>query len=202
MKKRLFLSLVMLMALVFVLTGSPTPNTEAHEHRQVDKYEITFGWRVEPAYVGLFNGPEIQVVELAEEGEHEEDEEGEEEHQEGADDHAEAASVPVEGLEETLTLEVTFGEASRVIELRPAFGDPGHYIAELIPTRPGDYVFHLTGDINGVEIDETFDSSVDNFSTVEPAADIMFPDEEMPTIADLQAQIDELYALIEELRGE
>ena len=36
----------------------------AHEGREVGdgKYEIVFGWRVEPAYTNLLNGPELEIT--------------------------------------------------------------------------------------------------------------------------------------------
>ena len=81
----------------------------------------------------------------------------------------------VEGAEETLQLEVMFGDQSRVLRVRRVYGQPGHYTADLIPTRPGDYSFRLSGTINGVEIDEVFSSADGEFSTVEPVEDIQFP---------------------------
>jgi hypothetical protein len=184
MKKRILISLFTILILLAIAAPAP-----AHEHRPIGPYEITFGWRVEPALVGQFNGPEILIVEMPQEGEH--DEEAEEgEHHEG---------TPVIGAEETLQLEVSFGDASRILALRPVFNEPGRYTADLIPTRPGDYTFHLTGTIGDTEIDETFTSADGMFSTIEPANDVFFPDEKMVSISDLQAQIDELRAMIEAL---
>jgi hypothetical protein len=37
------------------------PHTLAHEGREVGEYELHFGWQVEPAYVGVYNGPEIFI---------------------------------------------------------------------------------------------------------------------------------------------
>jgi hypothetical protein len=34
----------------------------AHEARELGKYNISFGWRVEPAFVGVPNGPEFRVA--------------------------------------------------------------------------------------------------------------------------------------------
>lgn len=168
---------VLLLILITAVTISPAL---AHERREIEGYQLVFGWRAEPALVGVFNGPELFVYELTEDGER---------------------GDPLSGLAETLSLEISFGPASRTLNLREAFGDPGHYVADLIPTRPGDYSFHLTGTINDLEIDEIFTSADGEFGTVEPASDIMFPDETMLTIQDLQAQIDELRAIIEALQA-
>ena len=125
----------------------------AHEGREVGegKYEIVFGWRVEPAYTNLLNGPELEINTV------------------GTDEK------PVEGLDETLQLEVSYGGKSKVLKLRAVFNAPGNYTADLIPTQPGDYSFHLTGKIGDAAIDEVFDSSKGEFSSVNPITDIQFP---------------------------
>ncbi len=154
----------------------------AHEGRSIGEYSIVFGWRVEPAYTGLFNGPEftITVARDHDHDDHDDDEEGAAtddagtHSNEGLDDHHADAEM-VEGAEETLQLEVMFGDQSRVLRVRRVYGQPGHYTADLIPTRPGDYSFRLSGTINGVEIDEVFSSADGEFSTVEPVEDIQFP---------------------------
>jgi hypothetical protein len=150
----------------------------AHEGREVGEYMIVFGWRVEPAITGYPNGPELTIT-------HHDTEE------------------PLEGAEATLQLEVSFGDQTMAVPLRAAWQEPGHYIADLIPTLPGDYTFHLTGTIGETTVDETFSSADGEFSTVEPSSDIMFPQmgagDMAATIADLQAQIADLQARLEAL---
>lgn len=167
----LFVFALMLMGLVY----SPA---SAHEGREVGDYTIEIGWREEPAYTGLMNGPEITVTRHGGEDDHDESEatpEAEGEHTNtGEDDHEEENSG-VTGLEDTLQIEVTFGPAARTLNLRPIASEPGHYTADLIPMRPGDYTFRVFGTIEGVEIDETFSASDGQFSTVEPIEDIQFP---------------------------
>lgn len=156
----------------------------AHEGREVGEYVIEIGWRVEPAYTGLMNGPEITVMRHGgeDEGEHTEAEtteatpEAEEEHNNAeTEEHTEEESNGVTGLEDTLQIEVSFGPASKVLNLQPVSGEPGYYTADLIPMRPGDYTFRVFGTIEGVEIDETFSAADGQFSTVEPIEDIQFP---------------------------
>lgn len=166
--------LVMLLCLALLIVVIPA---SAHEGREVGEYTIVFGWRVEPAYTGLFNGPELTIT-MA--NEHEEPEEtatekvGEHTDLGTGDDHHAEASM-VKGAEETLQLEVMLGDQSKMLRLRGVFGEPGHYTADLIPTRPGDYRFRLTGTINGTEVDEVFSSADGEFSTVELVEDIQFP---------------------------
>jgi hypothetical protein len=150
MKRTKLVILMIALALALILA---LPSM-AHEGREVgegaDAAVITFGWRNEPAYTTLLNGPELFV----------------ENHDTGE---------PVEGLEDTLELTVSFGGQSKTLRLRAVFNEPGSYTADLIPTQPGDYSFQLTGTIGSATVDETFSSADGEFSTVEPIADIMFP---------------------------
>lgn len=124
----------------------------AHEGREIGggEFVATFGWRIEPTYTDLFNGPEFTL----------------ERHDNGQ---------PIIGADATLRLEVMYGGQSKVLRVRPVADNPGHYTADLIPTQPGDYSFRLSGTLNGVEIDETFSSTEGEFDTVEPISDIQFP---------------------------
>lgn len=174
-----FILLIGLLALV-----STVGLVVAHEGREVGEYVIEIGWRVEPAYTSLINGPEITVTRHGgqDEEEHTEEEttgatpEVEEEHSNAeTEEHTEEESNGINGLEDTLQIEVSFGPASKVLNLQPVLGEPGYYTADLIPMRPGDYTFRVFGTIEGVEIDETFSAADGQFSTVEPIEDIQFP---------------------------
>ena len=93
----------------------------------------------------------------------------------GDDHHAEP--VPVEGIEQTLLVEVTHipTGASRVMTLHAEFDKPGYYKANFIPTAAGQYAFHFKGKIEGVLIDERFESGPGRFDDVQPATDLQFP---------------------------
>ena len=171
MKQRFLLFVVVVLALTLAVTPAA-----AHEGREVGEYVIVFGWRVEPAFAGQVNGPEFWVTH------HDTDE-------------------PVERLEESLQLMIHFGDQSKMLTVYPVWNEPGHYTADLLPTRPGDYSFHMFGMIGDTEVDEMFTSADGEFSTIEPATDIMFPVPE-DDLAALQAQIDELRAQIEALTSE
>lgn len=92
------------------------------------------------------------------------------------EDDADMAAV--EGLAATLQVEVTHipTGASRVMALHAVRGDAGHYLADFIPTASGGYSFHITGSIEGVAVDERFESGADTFANVEPATAIQFPE--------------------------
>ena len=97
-----------------------------------------------------------------------------------ADDTDDAGRVPVEGLEQTLQVEVIHvpTKASKVMDLRAVFEKPGDYAADLIPTAQGVYEIRVFGTIEGNEIDETFISQGGGggFSDVLPASDLHFPE--------------------------
>lgn len=170
MKQR---SLTLAAMFVFVLSLFALP-AFAHEGREVGDYQLYFGWRVEPAYVGVLNGPEVFISPL------------------GAD---EEAGLP-EDVVVDLQVEVSFGDETMTLPLEAAWGETGHYVANLIPTLPGDYSFHLTGTIGDTTVDEVFTSADGQFGTIEPASDIMFPRAGITDVSALQARIDELEARV------
>jgi hypothetical protein len=165
--------MLLISVFAFVLAAAPVL---AHEGREVGDYLIIFGWRVEPAYAGVYNGPELIIAQ-------------------------QTTGTPLEGAEQTLQLEVSLGDETMLLRLYPVWNDPGHYTADLIPSRPGDYSFRLTGTLGETEVDEVFTSADGEFSPVEPATDIVFPPAPDAAIADLQAQIADLQAQIDALRA-
>ena len=94
--------------------------------------------------------------------------------------HSGEGIAPVAGLQDTLQVEVTHvpSEKSRTMDLRPVFDDPGHYVADLIPTSPGHYRFRFFGAIEGNPVDETFDSHAGGggFDDVQASSVIHFPE--------------------------
>lgn len=168
-----------LLFMLFIFVFSAFSIVFAHEGREAGEYEIHFGWRNEPAYSGLFNGPEIFV---------------------SLHDAAEGEAFSAD-IEVALQAEVTFGSETTSVTFEPAWGETGHYIADLIPTLPGDYVFRVFGTIGETEVNETFDSADGGFSTVEPSSDIMFPSTGSADIAALLNRIEELEARVVELEG-
>ena len=124
----------------------------AHEQRTVldEQYVITVGFLDEPAIAGELNGLSLRI-------------------------ETEDAAEPVLGLAETLQAEVIFGDQSMPLELSPVFQDDGHYQSVFIPTAEGDYTFHITGEIDGEAIDETFTSSPEGFDSVQPREPLEFP---------------------------
>ena len=178
-----FTGVTFLLILAFALPAA------AHEQRTVGPYQIAFGWRVEPTYAGQLNGPEIFIAPANATPEP------------GADEvHASASDFA--GVDINLQAEVSFGDQKITITFEPA-GDPGHYIADLIPTLPGDYSFHLTGKIGDTPVDETFTSAVGQFSSVEPSSDVEFPSAQSleARVSALEDRVTQLEAAVQQLQS-
>lgn len=142
--------LAVALSVVFLL--GLTMTASAHEHREVGDYELTVGFTSEPALMNVPNGLDLRI-------------------QLGHGDDG----TPVEGLQETLQAEITFGGETKELELRGRFGQPGAYTSDIFPTAEGAYTFRIFGTIEGTEVDETFTSGPDTFSEVTSTDSIAFP---------------------------
>ena len=105
---------------------------------------------------------------------------------------SEGVAVPVEGLEGSLQVEVTHvaTDASRIIDLQAAWGDPGHYVAGLIPTASGVYEFRVFGTIEETNIDETFVSQGGggDFDDIQSSSELQFP-EQLPEMREVVSAV-------------
>ena len=165
----------------------------AHDHRSVGEYQFTVGFAVEPAIEGVANGVELKVEKSATSAGH-----GTSGGQHGGTSSADSGGmghdhgdlVPVEGLEGTLQVEVTHlgSGVSKSMRLYTVFGQPGHYKAALIPTASGNYRFRFFGTVEGNQVDETFDSGPNTFSTVNPAGDLYFPERQV-TVREIEGAV-------------
>ena len=146
------LSIPAAMAIVVASLGIFASPAAAHERRAVGPYSFVVGWAVEPAYANQVNGLELIVSETA-------------------------TTKPVEGLEKTLKVEIIAGggSATKELTLEPKFGAPGRYEAKVLPTRTGDYTFHISGTAGTTKIDERFESGPGRFDGIVDSATIQFP---------------------------
>jgi len=155
------------MALMLTVLGLTITPVLAHERREVGAYQLVVGFLTEPAFEGLKNGVDLRVL-------------------------ARETQQPVEGLERTLQVELTYvpSGAAKVLRLRIIYREPGHYTADLIPTVPGHYRFRFFGSLAGTEINETFDSRAGGgqFDDVDASADLQFP-ERLPALREMQSAI-------------
>jgi hypothetical protein len=142
----------------------------AHERRAVGPYTFVVGWIVEPAYVGQINALDLTVTETT-------------------------STKAVEGLEKTLKADLITGGGAATMPLTVAarFGLPGKYQGQVIPTKIGDYTFHITGLVNTTAIDEKFESGPGRFGSIEDIAALQFPTK-VPSTSDLAAKLDDANA--------
>ncbi len=163
-------------------------SASAHEQRTVGDYALEVGFNVEPALVNQLNGVFLNVqffeAGVPEASEGEEVEGGE----------------PVEGLDESLKVEVVVGGGAAKKELNFAAveAEPGSYVAAFLPTVTGDYTFRIFGEIEGTAIDESFESGPGRFDSVESLDELAFPEAPADnaslaqSVQELQTKVDSL----------
>jgi hypothetical protein len=143
----------------------------AHENRPVGELELVVGWLDEPTLAGFKNGVQVNAA---------------------------RSGIPVKGGR--LQVVLIFGSKSSEtqsdpVPLEPSFGVPGQYEATVIPTRPGQYTFHITGRLGGKRINEFFTSGPRSFDDVRNPTGAEFPAQD-PTSAELAARLDRLDARV------
>jgi hypothetical protein len=67
-----------------------------------------------------------------------------------------AGASPMEGLEQTIQVEIAAGNKTKVLQLEPAFGEPGAYEAAFYPTVPTTFTYRLFGTINNTPVNLSF----------------------------------------------
>jgi hypothetical protein len=155
-------------AMLLALVSAPSISL-AHERRTIGggKYDVVVGWDVEPAYVSQKNSAGIRISKA------------------GTN-----PAEPVAGAEKTLKVDIRQGAATKTFDLRAVFGQPGYYVADILPTRDGEYQWTFNGSIGDDKINEKFDTADGKFNKVEPATALEFPiaaPDPVQANADLQA---------------
>jgi hypothetical protein len=161
------LSLAAALAVAIASLGIFATPAAAHERRTVGAYSFVVGWLNEPSYVGLLNGLDLTITEAS-------------------------TTKPVDGLEKTLKAEIITGGGAAVmpLTLEARFAQPGKYQGQVVPTKIGDYTFHITGTIGTQKIDERFESGPGRFGGIEALEPLQFPNK-VPSNADLAAKLDD-----------
>ena len=159
------LSIAAALAVVMASLGILASPAAGHERRAVGPYTFVVGWIAEPALVGQTNGLDVTVTETA-------------------------GARAVEGLEKTLKAEVIVGGGATIrgLDLKPDADQPGHYTSGFVPTRVGDYTFHISGTAGTTRVDERFESGPNRFDPVSDIASLEFPDQ-LPSAGDLARQL-------------
>lgn len=156
---------IALAAILVILAFSVRPAL-AHSRVEFGPYVIIIGWETEPVIVGERNALFLDVSKNG---------------------------TPVEGLEGTLEITISYGGQSFTGNLQPGAA-PGMYYTEILPTVRGQYSVNLTGMVEDLEINETAEPE-----EVLPASVLQFP-ESPPDRRELQASIDELASQLQTAR--
>lgn len=130
---------------VLISFVSVTPQAFAHQRQLYtiggQDYLIVIGSLNEPIFVDDKSGVDLRVLRA--------------DPNNPMNSSAEGAA-PVEGLEETVQVELGAGNVTRVLQLEPAFGEPGAYEAPFYPTVATTLAYRLFGTINNTPVDLTF----------------------------------------------
>jgi hypothetical protein len=120
----------------------------AHVTQSSGQFEVEMGWGNEPPIASSENFVEVGV--------------------------ARGGGAPVAVPAGALSVEVGFGEGGVTLPLAPT-DDPGSLRADLTPTRPGTYGFHVTGTVEDQMLDVRATCSETTFECVKASAGTEFP---------------------------
>jgi hypothetical protein len=163
------------MATVAIVASSfalPSNVALGHERRAVGPYTFVVGWINEPSYVNLLNSLDLTVTETT-------------------------GGKAVEGLEKTLKADLTYGGLTtpQPLTLAARFGLPGKYSGYVVPTKVGEYTFHITGMVGTTNVDESFQSGPGRFGSIESTDALQYP-QKVVSSSDLAARLDQLQTLV------
>jgi hypothetical protein len=164
------------------LSLAAAPAALAHTEQHVGDFHVLIGWLNEPSLVGQPNAVQLTIT----------DHDGKPVTDLGADDLKVVVSTAGQDSD---ALPVTPG-----FDLEEGFGTPGEYLAELIPTAPGDYTFHITGKIHGTAADVTVTSGPETFDPIEGTSDLEFPVKQ-PTLTEVGTRLDRIDGRIAALQS-
>jgi hypothetical protein len=160
--RRMTTRVLALMAAVSIIGLVGAPPAFAHEDRRVGRWHLDVGWETEPTYAGFANAVHLGIHD--------------------------ASEKPFLALGDTLKVDVTSGGKTTSLAFEPAFegdeGQPGVYLAAMIPTRPGTFAFRISGTIRSDKIDETFTCGETTFDCVKDPGEVEFPAQD-PSNAEL-----------------
>jgi len=144
------LKLLLSCAVVTVLLLGSAVQALAHGTTQAGDYQLEIGFLDEPIYQGVPNGLDLIVTNTK-------------------------TDETVNGLENSLQVEILHGASKKTLKLAPQDGLDGAYTADVIPTETGDYTWHIFGKINNTPVDVSMTSAPDTFNSVESQDQAAFP---------------------------
>ena len=161
------MAFVLAIGLVATLPLAVRP-ASAHQNATVGEYELTVGWKVEPAVAGYVNGLDLGIQHHFSNG----------------------TTAWVVGVAGNLTAVLATGPKNVSKALEPHADRDGWYTFDVIPTRVGTYTVRLQGTLGTTPVDVTI-----HLDDVSPASDFAFPVADPPA-SDLQSRLDAANAAI------
>ena len=161
------MAFVLAIGLVATLPLAVRP-ASAHQNATVGEYELTVGWKDEPAVAGYVNGLDLGIEHRFPNG----------------------TTDWVVGVAGNLTAVLSTGPKNVSKALEPQAGRDGWYTFDVIPTRVGTYTVRLVGTLGTTVVDVA--APLDDVS---PASDLAFPVADPPA-SDLQSRLDAANAAI------
>lgn len=152
-----------IVAVAAVSFRSAIGTAQAHGHTTVGDYSLVIGFHNEPAYQGEPNGFDLFVTNTK-------------------------TNAKVTGLASTLKAEIIFGDSKKTLKVEPQWGQEGTYTAYVLPTKAGDYTWHIFGTIEKTPVDVTMTSSPSTFGAVQSKSVVTFPSAE-PSALELAEQV-------------
>jgi hypothetical protein len=122
-------------------------SANAHERQVFEingiKYQFVIGSASEPIYVDDKSGVEVRIERVS-------ILDGHEEH------HHDVGPGAVEGLEETLKVELIAGDSRKTLDFTTVYDEPGLYRAAFYPTAAEQLSYRIFGTLEDVPVDLTF----------------------------------------------
>ncbi len=115
---------------VFLLVSGSISSVYAHTTVEVEQYSIEVGWGIEPPVVSYRN---LIVFDISERGE------------------SAGVTSGIKNAFTNLDAVIKFGGTSKQLDVG-SDPRPGHYFADIIPTKTGTYSVEITGELEGVAV--------------------------------------------------
>jgi len=139
------------MALLLMASPQSASAHETHIYKIGNKfYKFVVGSLNEPITVDDNTGVDLRVNLSG--GPHVE----EAGHDESMEHEHALENAPVEGLDQSLKVELIAGDKKKTLDLRPKFATPGNYTAKFYPTLQTTYTYRFFGTLNNVPVDLSF----------------------------------------------
>lgn len=139
---------LLLVSILILFAAAAPPGASAHVSKTSGPFRVEMGWSDEPPAAGVENSVEVEVFDVS--------------------------GVPVDVHAGSLSVEVAYGATAVTLPLVPT-ARSRLLRADLIPTRPGVYAFHVTGTVRERTLDVMATCSETTFECVEEGSIPQFP---------------------------